>query len=263
MKPAESSWTGGTWFWGFVFIFLAHALAIFWLAERREYKTSRPKPRAMFYLGSGPEFERRLAESAMLRDPTLFALPHEHGFSGGAWLNFQSRSPAFTNGSAPPEWLALDTAQLGGALQEYITTNRPSESRLLASLRATRSPEARLADNPILTNSMVQIESGFPARRLVSRPELPSVPLAEMPGRTVVTVTVDGDGRVESASVARESASKWADQRAVELARHLEFEPLPIRNVRARLAAPPTVLRVVFTWHAVAPTNGPVTVSTK
>jgi TonB family protein len=263
MKPVESSWSRGAWFWGFVFIFLAHALAVFWLAERREYKTSRTRPRAMFYLGGGPEFERRLAEVSVLRDPTLFALPHEHGFSGGAWLNFEPRPPASTNGSAPPEWLTLDTEWLGGALQEYITTNRPSETRLLASLRATRSPEARIADDPILTNSTVQIESGSTVRRLISWPKLPSVPLAELPGRTIVSVTVNGDGQVESASVARESASKWADQRAIELALRLEFEPLPVRNVRARLTAPPTVLSMVFNWHAVTPTNGTVTASTR
>jgi TonB family protein len=263
MKAGGSSWSRGAWFWGFVFIFLAHALAVFWLAERREYKTSRTKPRAMFFLGGGPEYERRLAEASVLRDPTLITLPHENSFSGGAWLNFQPRPPVSTNGLAPPEWLTLDTDRLGGALQEYISTNRPSESRLLAALRATRSPEARLADDPILTNSIVQIENGLTLRGLVSRPELPSVPLAELPGRTIVAVTVNGDGRVESASVARESASKWADQRALELARRLEFEPLPIRNARARLSTPPTVLRVVFTWHAVNPTNGGVTASTR
>ncbi len=263
MKAVESSWSRGAWSWGFIFIFLAHALAVFWLAERREYKTSRAKPRAMFFLAGGPEYERRLAEASMLRDPTLFALPHENGFSGGAWLNFQSAPPALTNGSAPPEWLALDPGQLGGSLQEYITTNRPSESRLLASLRAIRSPEARLADDPILTNSMVQIEHGSTVRRLIFHPELPRVPMADMPGSNVVVVTVDGDGRVESASVSDKSASKWADQRAIELAWRLKFEPLPIRNALARQAAPPTVLRVVFTWRALPPTNGGVTASTR
>ena len=261
MKPVESSWSRGAWFWGFVFIFLAHALAVFWLAERREYKTSRTKPRAMFYLGGGPEYERWLGDASVLRDPTLFALPHEHGFSGGAWLNFQPQPQASTNGSAPPEWLTLDTARLGGALREYIATNRPSETRLLASLRATRSPEARIADDPILTNSTVQIEYGSSTRRLVSSPKLPSVPLAELPSNTVVCVTVNGDGQVESASIAHASASKWADQRAIELARRLEFDPLPIRNARARLTVSPTVLRVVFRWHAVPPTNGAVTAS--
>jgi len=261
MKPVESSWSRGAWFWGFVFIFLAHALAVFWLAERREYKTSRAKPRAMFYLAGGPEYERWLGDASVLRDPTLFALPHEHGFSGGAWLNFQLQPQASTNGSAPPEWLALDAGRLGGALGEYIATNRPSETRLLASLRATRPPEARITDDPILTNSTVQIEYGSSARRLVSSPKLPSVPLAELPGRTVVCVTVNGEGQVESAAITRESASKWADQRAVELARRLEFDPLPIRNTRARLTVPPTVLRVVFNWHAVPPTNGAVTAS--
>ncbi len=263
MKPAGASWSRGAWFWGFIFILLAHALAVFWLAERREHQTSRSKSRPMFLLGSGAEYERRLAESSMLRDPTLFALPHEHGFSGGAWLNFQPKPAAPTNGSTPPEWLALDPARLGGPLQEYIATNSPTETRLLASLRATRAPEARLADDPLLTNSTLQVELGSIARRLISRPELPGVPLADLPGRTVVAVTINGDGLVESAAVARESLSKWADQRAIELARRLEFEPLPIRNARARQAAPPSVLRVIFSWHAVAPTNAAITARPK
>jgi TonB family protein len=263
MKPVDSSWPRGAWFWGFIFLFLAHALAVFWLAERRQYKSSWQKPRAFLYLGGNHDYDRQLAQAAALRDPTLFALPHAQGFSGGAWRNFQPQFPALTNWSAQPEWLPLESARLGLALQEYVTTNRPSESRLLASLRATRLTEVRLADEPILTNSTLQVEGGVNTRRLISRPALPSVPLSDLPGRTIVAVSVNGDGTVESASVSRESASKWADQRALELAGLLEFEPLPIRNVRARRLAPPTVLRVIFAWHAVPPTNNAVTASTK
>jgi len=263
MKPAGSSWSRSAWFWGFVFLFLAHALAVFWLAERRQYKTLQQKPRAFLFLGGDHDYDRQLAQAAALRDPTLFALPHANGFSGGAWLSFQPQFPALTNWSAPPEWLPLESAHLGLALQEYVTTNRPSESRLLASLRATRPPEVRLADEPILTNSTLNVEGGLKSRRLVSQPALPSVPLSDLPGRTVVAISVNGDGLVESASVSRESASRWADERAVELARMLEFEPLPIRDVRARRMAQPTVLRVVFSWHAIPPTNSAATASNK
>lgn len=263
MSAGGSNWPRSAWFWGLLFLFFAHALAVFWLGERREFKPAWQKPHPFFVLGGDKDYDQRLAEAAALRDPTLFALPHENGFSGGAWLNYHPELAPPTNWVAPPEWLALDATRLGGALQDYMATNRPSESRLLASLRVTRPPETRVADEPILTATTVQLQPGSTRRRLLSQPKAPSVPLADLPGRTVVAVTVNGDGLVESASVARESSSKWADERALELARRLEFEPLPARNFRERSLASPTTARIVFNWHAVPPTNAAITASAR
>jgi len=254
MKTAERRWSWHVWFWGFAFLFLTHAVAVFWFAERRDVSPSWQKPAAFFHLSSDREMDRRMAETITLRDPTLFALPHAQGVSGRAWLNFQPQLPRLSNWFAPPEWLSLPIEQLGTSLEEYAATNRPSEEPLLASLRAAKTPEVRIPDEPIITRSSVHVEETSANRRLLSVPPLPSMTNSDVLSKTIVAVSVNGDGVVESAALARESGSKLADDRGVGLARALRFEPLAIRNTRLRETAPPTIVRVVFTWH-VPPTN--------
>jgi TonB family protein len=257
MKTAETRWSGHVWFWGFVFLFLGHAFAVFWFADRRNLSPSWQKPAAFFYFGDDADTGKPMAEIAALRDPTLFALPHVHGFSGAAWLNFRPQVPALSNWFAPREWLSLPTDQLGTSLDEYVATNRPSEEQLLASLRATKVPEVRIPDEPIVTRSYVKVEDPRATRKLVRVPPLPAITHNDVLKRTVVAVSVNGDGRVESASLVREreSGSKQADESAVELARTLEFAPLPIRDAQAREMAAPTLLHVIFAWQVIPPTN--------
>lgn len=262
MKAAQSRWSRHVWFWGFVFLFLSHAFAVFWLAERQSALPSWQKPAAFLYLGGAPDTDRRIAENTALRDPTLFALPHPENFSGGAWLNFQPQVPKLTNWIAPPEWLALPMEQLGKSFDEYVAINRPSDEQLLASLRATAAPEVRMPDQPVITNSTAKIEGSLAARRLLFIPALPNVPHNDVLAKTVITISVNGDGVVESASITKESGSKWADDHALRLARAFAFEPAAIREARARENSPPAFGRLVFTWNAVLPTNaGPATAS--
>ena len=255
MKAAEHRSSFGFWIWGFVFLFLAHAFAIFWFSDRTNVEPLWQKPGAFFYVAGDPDAEKRIAEFTSLRDPTLFALPNAHGFSGGAWLNRQPEIPQPTNWSEPPESLALSADQLGGSLNDYVATNRPSEAQLFASLRAAKSPIVRIPDTPVFTNTTVRSEGELAARRLVRTPPLPSADQSDVLRPTVVVVSVNGNGMVETASVAGESGSRSADAQAIQLARRFEFEPLPIREARARQMASPTIGRLVFTWNIVPPTN--------
>lgn len=254
MKTTERRWSWHVWFWGFAFLFLTHAFAVFWFAERRDVAVSWQRPAAFFHLSAAREMDRPMSETITLRDPTLFALPHTRGVSGRAWLNFQPQLPRLSNWFAPPEWLPLPIEQFRTSLEEYAATNRPSEEPLLASLRAAKTPELRIPDEPIITRSSVQVEGTIASRRLLSIPPLPSMTNSDVLAKTIVAVSVNGDGVVESAALAKESGSKLADARGVGLARALRFEPLAIRNMRLREMAPPTILRVIFTWH-VPPTN--------
>lgn len=254
MKAVQSRWSWHIWFWGFLFLFLTHAFAVFWFADRRNVSLSWQKPQAFLQLSADRETDQRVMEMVALRDPTIFALPHAKGVSGRAWLNFQPQIPRLSNWFAPPEWLALPVDQLGASLDAFAATNRPSDEPLLASLRATRTPEVRIPDEPIMTRSSLKVEGLLAMRKLMEVPPLPSMTNNDVLGKTVVAVSVNGNGVVESAALTQESGSKPADDRGVDLSRALRFEPLPIRDARAREMAPPTILRVIFTWH-VAPTN--------
>ena len=129
-------------------------------------------------------------------------------------------------------------------------------------MRATKTLETRLPGEPVLTRTAVRVEGPLAARALLATPPLPGVPHIDVPRPTTIAVSVNGDGVVESASVAGESGLKMADTNAVELARRFEFAPLPMRGARARVAATPTLGPIVFTWLVVRPTNGsPATAS--
>ena len=239
--------------WGFVFLFLAHALAVLRFSERPLPPTPIPTSRPFFYLSLDENSDRRVTELTLGRDPTLFALPHANDFSGSAWQSFHPDLPKLTNWSPPPEWLALSDEQLGLTLHEFVMTNRTSEAELMSRLRMPNAVEVRVPDLPVMTNTVVRIEGPVAARQLVAAPTLPSAVHADVLRWTVVLISVNGEGVVEGAAVASESGSKAADDRAVELARQFAFAPAAIREVAVRDAAPPTIGRLVFTWHVIAP----------
>jgi hypothetical protein len=262
MKAAGSSWSRHVWIWGFVFLFLSHAFAVFWLAERQSTLPSWQKPTAFLYLGGNPDTDQRIAQKSVLRDPTLFALPHAENFSGGAWLNFRPQLLQLTNWIAPPEWLTLPLEQLGKSFDEYVATNRPTEDQLLASLRVTAAPDVRMPDQPVITKSTAKIEGPLTLRKLLFAPALPNVPHADVLAKTIITVSVNGNGVVESASITRDSGSKWADDHALRLSRAFSFDSAAIPDTRVRENSPPVFGRLVFTWNTVPPTNaGPSTAS--
>ena len=262
MKSERRTWQ--FWVWGFVFLFLAHALAVLHFGERQLRVAKPEKPRPFFYLSLDEASERYIAERTLGRDPTLFALPNPHGFAGGAWLKFQPDMPRLSNWSAPPDWLILTPEWSGHSLDNYLATNRPSEEQLLASLRATKSIEPRIPEEPLLTRTLVRMEGALGARKVVHAPKLPPAVHSDVLRPTVVTVAVNGDGVVETASISGESGLKEADEHAVQWARLFEFEPLAIRDASVRAAVTPMIGRIIFNWRVVTSTNiGPATASAR
>jgi TonB family protein len=262
MNTARSGRSRGFWLGGFLFLFLIHALAIFVYGEREKALPPRKQIEPFLHIGGDSATDEQLAKLTGWRDPTLFALPHPQGFSGSAWLKFQPETPARSNWTAPPEWLPLPVAQLGETLHEFVTTNRRPEETLLSSLRVPKTLEARLPGEPALTKTSIRISGPLAARRLIRTPELPGIAHHDVVKTTVVALAVNGEGVVESASVSGPSGSPQADERALELALQFEFQPLALREVRARETASPTLGRVIFTWQLLPPTNGVSSAST-
>jgi hypothetical protein len=253
MKSVEGRWSIHVWFWGFIFVFLSHAFAVFWLGERQTFSSHSPRPAPFLYMAGGPDTETYLAEHAILRDPTLFALPHVKGFSGGAWLHFVPQAPPLSNWTAAPEWLTQPISEPGRTLDQYVATNRLPEDDLLASLRTTPAAEIRIPDRPLLTSSIVKVTGPLAQRKIAFAPALPNIPTNDVMASTAVALSVNRHGIVESASIVhRESGPASSDHEALELARTFLFEPLP---PAATPLAPPTFGHLVFTWNTVPPTN--------
>ncbi|HMJ90071.1 MAG TPA: energy transducer TonB [Candidatus Acidoferrum sp.] len=244
------------WFWGLLFIFIAHAAAVFWFGERVKPPAMVEKTQPLLYIATDEATTRRLSELSAA-DPTLFALPSERGFSGEAWLKFTSADMSLTNWSAPPSWLPLDVNELGSTLALYAGTNRVSTAALLDGLRGTAPFELRVSSPPISVYSSFVIEGSLRSRKLSWTATLPFVTNSELVTNSVVELSVNGDGVVESVMLAGECGVKSMDERALSAARQFSFEPLDLARTK-REAATPQRGRVVFTWHVVSPalTNG-------
>lgn len=244
------------WFWGFTFLFLTHAAAVFWLGQRLQPPTVPEQPKPLIYLASDDEAARRITELSAV-DPTLFAWPSEKGFSGDAWLKNKPSDMTLSNGAAQPNWLPVNTNELGGILIAHARTNRISTEPLLDGLRGGTPFELRIAAAPLVSRSTLTVEGGIKERPFTMPIPLPSATNVDLLTNTVVEIAVNGDGVVESAMLAAECGSKAADETAINAARQLAFAPLPLKRA-AREAAVPQRGRVVFTWHIVPPaiTNG-------
>ena len=126
--------------------------------------------------------------------------------------------------------MPLSEEQLGYSLRSYVLTNRPVQAQWLALLRPDPAPRVRIPDEPLAPRTTLTVSGALAQRKLARQPALPAVPHSDVLGRTVVEVSVNGEGLVETAVVGRESNSKLADTNALILARAVEFEPLPIRK---------------------------------
>jgi len=258
MSADKASRPGGRWrwFWGLLFVFLAHAAAVFWFGERMKPAAAPERLQPLLYLASDEATARRLAEIS-IADPTLFALPSERGFSGDAWLKIKPADMSLSNWSAPPSWLPLNVNELGATLALYAETNRVSAEALLDGLRSATPFELRMPSQPVSALSSFAVEGPLSSRRLKLIGSLPVATNSELVTNSVVDLSVNGDGVVESAMLIGECGLKAMDERALAAVRQFAFEPLMQPRAK-REASIPQRGRVVFTWHVVLPalTNG-------
>ena len=210
--------------------------------------------------GPGPEL--RLAEGynapVELDDPTLFALPSPEGFSGPAWRN----KPAviFTPfvWSEPPRWLPTNVADLGFVLMQFMRTNEFRPQAFGAKPPpGLNLPKTELAQADDDAQSTLRIEGDLRQRRLLYPPNLPAWPGTDLLTDTAVQVLVGRTGRVlTTVLLPPGSGSREVDQWALNLAKALEFAPLP-KDADPKIQW--TAGRLVFRWQTVPlpATNAP------
>jgi hypothetical protein len=194
MNALESHWTRGRWFWAFLFLFIAHVAAVFWFAQRPHSPARWPAREPFFTFADDATLSPASLELARLRDPTLFALPSEHGFSGNAWLKFTPPPPLTNNWTEAPRWLPLPITELGSTFAQYVATNRPSEERLIEELPEISLAEVRVPAAVISTGSTFKVEGPLASRRLVNSISLPSAVTNIVLQRTELDVTVNAEG---------------------------------------------------------------------
>ncbi len=154
-------------------------------------------------------------------------LPNRHGFSGAAWLQFQTPEFDRQNWTEPPRPLPLAVAQLGGSLSEYVRTNLPATFELAPKPEPELEvvvPDANLG----VARSTLTVEGELANRPLLSQFQLPSWPGTEILTNSEVLVGVDARGEGFSSVLVetKGSGSREADAAGLKFALAARFKPL-------------------------------------
>lgn len=195
-------------------------------------------------------------EKFAVTDPTVFVLPHPHGFSGEAWLNrLASLEYRPADWSEPPRALPLAVNRLGENFAEVIRANAAPEIETITPFApAPGVPRLFSMDRPA-AESTLRIEGPLAGRRLLLPPPLPAWESAGLLVNSVAQVLVDAQGRVISAVLLPPGGSlpaqQQADASALELAKAAQFEPAATEA--------PMLGTLIFRWQTLPlpATNSP------
>jgi hypothetical protein len=191
-----------------------------------------------------------------LDNPALFALPNARDFSSTIWQkNKDVAQPSFRY-REEPRWLPLAPENLGAAFGRFMQTNR------FGIFHNDFKPSPQFAvltsgsDPAFPQRTTLEISGTLAARKLLSVPALPTLPLNDVIAPSKVQVLVDKSGNVLSTVLLPlENFSETinyterGDTNAVAIARSLRFAPAP----------QPTLGEIIFRWHTVplTTTNAP------
>jgi hypothetical protein len=254
-----------------MFLLCAQVGLVLWLSDRRPAyrRPLGPSPSLQFAANQSDELDYSevgvfggapsQAGSAAnmlqaLADPTLFALPHQKGFSGPRWNPSEFRPFAW---SEPLEWLVPSAQLWNGPFKPVIPSN--ASGPLLAMLEA--APDLTLPEvsplAPSREKSAFHIEGELASRRLLTPLSLKSWVTSDMLTNTVVQVLVDADGRPLSALLLSACGLGDADHLALEQAQSARFAAVSTSGPDRALNAEADLMwgTIVFEWHTLpAPT---------
>jgi hypothetical protein len=254
-QAQEAPWPRRRWWVLIAGVFATQIALIFWLGRPQRVRAPRADFAPVLQLAS-PTSPGLLA----FADPTLFALPHQEGFSGRAWLTITEPDLHPFWWDEAPSYLALDPASLGGAFRNYMSTNQPG------NLPEMTQPEFKfkipevLPSTPLVTESTLRLSGELAGRRLLVAPELRPWTNSEILSNSVVQVLVGADGRPISATLLRPpgSAVTDADRYALRSATKVRFESINGADPLNPLAAL-ALGQMIFEWQTVPQpsTNNP------
>lgn len=240
-------WTWRRWCLLIAATFSVQLGLIFSLSDKSPRRVRPPSPAPKLAIVGNSS-----SEMIALTDPTLFALPHQVGFSGPAWMKIPpvpSRSFEWTE---QPHWLRLATEQLG----TFAASLPEADQAELLSTFVSFEPEPT-APEPVFAGSFRQrskfrLGEGLEMRQLNTVLNLPSWPHSDFLTNTVVKLFINGDGVPVSIPVLLSSSGlKAADDYALAQASGTRFEP--IRNDGPNRSAIPlansTWGTMIFEWH--------------
>jgi len=261
--PLEHTpWSHKRWTYSIGLVFLAQVVLVVLMTEQSQPAKPPPRFRTRINLAVDPSSQQQLADMAALSDPTLFALPNLHGFSGAAWLTFAPLEHHFTDWRESERWLEMDISSLGKSFLSFVETNTPAPLLIADKpLPAPPGPNLRWTNGPLATRSEVRLEGGLAQRALLRPLAVPSWPHPEILTNTVVQVLVDANGDVQSQTLLATCGSKEADQAALKLAAGSQFQAIPRNGAPPATSSQITWGQLIFRWHTISPATTNTTIS--
>jgi TonB family protein len=251
------AWTQRRWWTVVAALVAAQAGLVFWLGDKSPVRPRQAnnEPTILWV----PTFH---GELTTLHDPTLFAWANPHGFSRTAWLEIPSLEYQPFEWTEPPRFLAFRAEQLGEVFRRVVQERSPPPFEVTSKPEPQIFlPELEMPASSIPAQSSLRVEGDLAGRRLLSQFNLPSWPASDILSNSVVQVIVDADGQTQSATLLSGSGSKDADDRALDLAKSAEWEPLRGQSQQRSPAGIGLLSwgRLVFSWRTVPPaaTNAP------
>ncbi len=252
-------WSQRRWWCGIALVFIVQVGFICWFDDKSPLHPRLPAAAPSFRL-AGNAYDELLA----LSDPTLFALPHQQGFSGPAWIKIAPLAFRPFDWSEPTQWLQLPLRKLGQAFDRFIQTNNFDSLQASAISQPELRPPEPLQLTAARQHSALRVEGDLAQRRLLAPLELPSWPHPDILANSVAQLLVNADGEPVSVTLLSGCGLGQADQYALEQARAARFQSLAGSGPQ-RLASPTAHLAwgtMIFEWNTlpITTTNAPAAI---
>lgn len=238
----RDNWSAGRWLGLAALIFVAQLGAFFLLGKNgaTEKKSFRPAPVLTAVNLS--------TESTALENPTLFALPNQHGFSGAAWLKVRFARYEPADWSEPERWLSLRADELGGEFRKLIQAG-PNRAQIAQKIEPEFAlPRLPSPDEESDLRSTFRVHGGLANRALLSPFELRSWTNAILLTNSVVQLIVDVAGFTRTATLLASSGFKEADDEALALSKAARFGQSPVPQTKKN-PGELTLGQIIFEWQ--------------
>jgi len=252
-------WTWRRWCFLIALTFCLQIGLIFLLGDKTPPRVRPPSPAPKLAVLGNPS-----SEMIALTDPTLFALPHQVGFSGPAWMRTPPVPARSFEWTEEPRWLILPVEELGRLPSALPDTNHAELLATFLSFEPEPSPPEPIFTTSFRQKSEFRLGEGLERRRLKTAFKLPSWPHSDFLTNTVVKLFVNGDGIPVSVPVLLSSSGlKAVDDYALAQASAARFESI-INEGPGRAANPlvnSTWGTIIFEWHTLplsATNAGPI-----
>ena len=246
--PELERWPRRRWIYAVAGVLAFQAALVFALGKRAQRAPERPIFRTSVSMFPDTVESRRWLSK--LEDPALLALPTLDGFSGPAWMKFESLDYQPAEWSEPPQWLLLDPSRLGATFSQFVISNAARPSLVVDKpLPPPINFEPNYPNEPVAQESRLRIEGELAGRRLSRPMTLKSWPHPDILSNSVVEASVDADGFVFSPVLLHGSGLREADDYAMKAVAAAQFEPARRGGGPTGAGGPFAVGKLTFEWH--------------